>query len=305
MKNLDPKSIDIPLTVSSKNKNLYLKNYIEATKNTGRMFLFAGDQKIEHLNQDFYGPKISSQDSDPKHMFEIASKSRISAFATQLGLISRYGQNYKNINYVIKLNAKTNIVPTNRMDPISLAINSVEQVIEFKNNSKLNILGVGYTIFLGSNFETQMLTQASETVHQAHKNGLLAILWVYPRGNSVKNANSIEMIAGAAGVGVCLGADFIKVNPPEAKNNLESAKYLIQATSAAGNSGIICSGGTQENMETLIEKLYLQIHTGKTVGAAIGRNIHQRNLKDAIKLCNAIAAIVFDDTNVNEAKKLL
>ncbi len=302
---MNPKNILIPLTVPQKSKTLYIKNYLEATKNTGRLFLFAGDQKIEHLNHDFYGPNICPDNASPDHMFQIASKSKISAFATQLGLIARYGQNYKNINYVVKLNAKTSIVPDDKIDPISLAINTVEQVIEFKNNSKLNILGVGYTVFIGSEHEAQMLTQAAEVVYQAHKHGLLAILWIYPRGKAVKNRNSVEMIAGAAGVGACLGADFIKVNPPESLTDLEGAKLLIQATAAAGNSGVICSGGNQINSENLLEKLYHQIHTGKTSGSAIGRNIHQRDLKSAIKLCNAISAIIFENVTVKEAKKLL
>jgi fructose-bisphosphate aldolase/6-deoxy-5-ketofructose 1-phosphate synthase len=296
---LSIKNISIPLTVPQKNKNLYTKNYLEATQNTGRLFLFTGDQKIEHLNQDFYGPNICLQDACPDHMFQIASKSKISAFATHLGLIARYGQNYKNINYIVKLNAKTNLATG---DPLSLAINSVEQVVEFKNNSKLNILGVGYTIFIGSEHETQMLSQAAEIVYQAHKYGLLAVLWIYPRGKAVKNRNSIEMISGAAGVGACLGADFIKVNPP---TDLQSAKLLTQATAAAGNSGVICSGGSQIDAEQLLEKLYHQIHTGKTSGAAIGRNIHQRDLENAIKLCNAISAVIFENAEISEAKQIL
>lgn len=298
-------NIDTPLTVPPKSKKIYLKNYLEATKNTGQLFLFAGDQKIEHLNQDFYGPNISLQDSTPKHMFEIASKGKVGAFATQLGLVARYGQDYSDINYVIKLNAKSSIVPVEQKDPVSLTLTTVDDVLEFKNNSKLKIVGVGYTIYLGSEHEAMMLSQASQIVCQAHKHGLLAILWIYPRGKAVKNCNSIEMIAGAAGVGACLGADFIKINPPDAKNNAESAQLLTQATSAAGKSRIICSGGTQVTAEQILEKLYLQIHSGKTSGTAIGRNIHQRDLKNALKLCKAISAIIFDNASVNEAKKLL
>jgi fructose-bisphosphate aldolase/6-deoxy-5-ketofructose 1-phosphate synthase len=57
-----------------------------------RFFLFAGDQKVEHLNKDFFGEGIPESSCDPEHMFKIASQSPISAFATQLGLISLYGQ---------------------------------------------------------------------------------------------------------------------------------------------------------------------------------------------------------------------
>ncbi len=262
MKTLKIKNVLVPLSVPQKNKKFYIKNYLAATKNTGRLFLFAGDQKIEHLNQDFYGPDISIQDATPKHMFDIASKGNVGAFATQLGLITRYGQDYPNVNYIVKLNGKTNIVPVDQKDQVSLAITTVDEVMEFKNNSKLEIVGVGYTIYLGSEQEAIMLSQAAQIVYQAHKNGLLAVLWIYPRGKHIKNQNSAEIIAGAAGVGACLGADFIKVNPPEAPNPALMGKLLKQATLAAGRSGVICSGGPQESPDILLEALYQQIHVG-------------------------------------------
>jgi fructose-bisphosphate aldolase/6-deoxy-5-ketofructose 1-phosphate synthase len=305
MKILKTKDVLVPLTVPQKNRNTYIQNYLKATKNTGRLFLFAGDQKIEHLNEDFYGPGISSQDNDPKHMFEIADKGKVGVFATQLGLISRYGYDYKNVNYVVKLNAKTSIIPVTQKDPISSTLNTVEQVLEFKENSKLDIVGVGYTIYLGSEHESIMLSQASQIVYQAHKHGLLAILWIYPRGKYVKKQNSAEIIAGAAGVGACLGADFIKVNPPEAENIPLMGKLLKQATLAAGKSGVICSGGAKEDAKILLETLHQQIHSGGAVGTAIGRNLHQRDLNAALKLSRAISAIIFDDADVKTAKKLL
>ena len=52
-------NIAIPLTVPSEKKNDFIQNYTKATQGTGRMLLFAADQKIEHLNKDFYGTGIS------------------------------------------------------------------------------------------------------------------------------------------------------------------------------------------------------------------------------------------------------
>jgi len=43
--------VSIPANVSSEEE--FLKSFNEATKNTGNLMLFAGDQKIEHLNKDF------------------------------------------------------------------------------------------------------------------------------------------------------------------------------------------------------------------------------------------------------------
>ena len=80
----------VPLDVPPEAREIFRGNYREMTRGTGRLMLFAGDQKIEHMNDDFYGPGIHPDDADPEHLFRIAAKGRIGVFATQLGLISRY-----------------------------------------------------------------------------------------------------------------------------------------------------------------------------------------------------------------------
>jgi len=47
--------ISVPLDVPQDVKGTYIFNYQEITHKSGRLMLFAGDQKIEHLNDDFYG----------------------------------------------------------------------------------------------------------------------------------------------------------------------------------------------------------------------------------------------------------
>ncbi len=284
--------INVPLSVPKKMQNVYLQNYLMATRDTGKLFLFAGDQKIEHLNKDFYGSEIDKADADPEHLFKIASQGKVGVFATQLGLISLYGQNYKDVNYIVKLNAKTDLVSVKQKDPISFSLNTVDEVVEFKKNSGLNIVGVGYTIYLGSEFEGQMLAEASRAVLKAHENGLLAILWVYPRGKAVKNEKNAKIIAGAAGVAACLGADFVKVNPPKALDSKKSAQFLKQAVLAAGKTKIICSGGKQKKEKEFLKEISDLINIGGAKGVAIGRNLHQRCLADAVKLCKAIFKIL-------------
>jgi DhnA family fructose-bisphosphate aldolase class Ia len=39
-------------------------------------------------------------------------------------------------------------------------------------------------------------------------------------------------------------------------------------------------------------------------GNATGRNIHQKSLKEAVRMCNAIYAITVDGETVNEAMKI-
>jgi hypothetical protein len=45
---------NVPADVPNELQDLYIQNMDKATAGTGRMNLFACDQKIEHLNDDFY-----------------------------------------------------------------------------------------------------------------------------------------------------------------------------------------------------------------------------------------------------------
>ncbi len=55
MKTLSKNDVLVPADVPADMKNEYVKNFLAITHNSGKLMLFAGDQKIEHLNDDFYG----------------------------------------------------------------------------------------------------------------------------------------------------------------------------------------------------------------------------------------------------------
>ncbi|MDW5550609.1 aldolase [Methanosarcina sp.] len=293
----------VPLDVPKAKRETYLKNYMEITRESGKLMLFAGDQKVEHLNDDFYGEGVPEDDANPEHLFEIASKTKIGVFATQLGLIARYGMDYRNVPYLVKINSKTNLVKTSQADPFSNLWYDVDQVVKFKENSGLKILGVGYTVYLGSEFEAEMLVQAAQVVHNAHQHGMVSVLWLYPRGTAVKDEKDPHLIAGATGVGVCLGTDFAKVNYPE-KEGTNSAEAFKEAVKSAGRTKVVCAGGASDEVDDFLKKLHDQIHISGAMGSATGRNIHQKPLDEAIRMCNAIYAVTIEDATVKEALKI-
>ncbi len=293
----------VPLDVPKAKREAYLKNYMEITRESGKLMLFAGDQKVEHLNDDFYGEGIPEDDANPEHLFEIASKAKIGVFATQRGLIARYGMDYKNVSYLVKLNSKTNLVKTSQADPFSNLWYDVDQVVQFKENSGLNILAVGYTVYPGSEFEAEMLVQAAQVVYDAHQHGMVSVLWIYPRGVTVKDEKDPHLIAGATGVGACLGTDFVKVNYPE-KEGAKPAEVFKEAIKAAGRAKVVCAGGASDPVGDFLRKLHDQIHISGAMGSATGRNIHQKPLDEAIRMCNAIYAVTIEDATVEEALKI-
>ena len=296
------KDVRVPLDVPKKMRKEYIKNYLNITRNSGRLMLFAGDQKIEHLNNDFYGEGIHPDDANPEHLFKVASRARIGVLATQRGLIAKYGADYRDVQYLIKLNSKTNLIKTEQRDPLNGKITDIEEAIEFKKISDLKILGVGYTVYLGSEFEAEMLREASRMIFKAHENGLLTLLWMYPRGKAVKNEKDAHLIAGATGVAACLGTDFVKVNPPK-KEGEYLTEELREAVLAAGRTRVVCAGGSSVDVKAFLKRLYDQIQIG-IAGNATGRNIHQKSFKEAVAMCNAIYAITVEGKNVEEAFKV-
>ncbi len=300
---MDKLQIRVPLDVPPALRGSYRDNYSRITHGVGRLMLMAGDQKVEHLNGDFFGPNIAPEDADPEHLFRIASQARIGAFATQLGLITRYGMDYPQVPYLVKLNSKTNLVGTEQQDPVSRQWQTMEQLARFRAVSGLQILGVGYTIYPGSSREAEMLTEAARMIFEAHQQGLVTVIWAYPRGRAVAEERDAHLIAGVAGLVACLGADFVKLNPPKVETG-SPAEALKEAVLAAGRTGLICAGGKETNAEEFLTRLRQQIHISGAAGNATGRNIHQRPLEEAVQFCNAISAITLDDASVSEAMKI-
>lgn len=267
----------IPADIPPNKLNIYRENYNAITKNSKNLFLFAGDHKLEHLNP-----------LNPEKLFNLAQSNEIGAFATHLGLIARYGIRYKTINYIAKLNGKTNLIPQKDKDPLSTLLWSVNDALNLIQTNKLLIRGVGYTIYLGSEYESIMLQQAAHIIQQAHQNGLIAILWIYPRGKAVHNEQSVDIITGAAGIATSLGADFVKIKAPEGKPEL-----LQSVVKSAGNTGVICSGGEKKETDQFLRTVQDQMSLGKIAGCAIGRNIYEHQTKDAQKIITKLSKLIY------------
>ncbi len=299
--------VRVPADVPASARDAYIENYLKATRGTGRLMLFACDQKIEHLNDDFYGEGIAPEDADPEHLFRIGSQGVIGVLAGQRGLIAQYAADYPGINYLVKMNSKTHLVKSSAKDPAkhqddpySPQLYDLQTVLDLKDNG-VNVVGVGYTIYLGSEYESQMMTEAGQLIADAHSVGLIVVLWIYPRGRAVPDEKDPHLIAGAAGVAVSLGADFVKVNPPKGTEEKSSAELLVEASKAAGRTGLVCAGGSTVAADVFLRQLWEQIHVGGAKGNATGRNIHQRSLDEAVRLTKAISAITLGDWSVEDA----
>jgi DhnA family fructose-bisphosphate aldolase class Ia len=280
-------NLAIPADVPSDVHQQFIDNYQAITRGFHRLFLFACDQKMEHIALNSALDVVG-----PDHFFTIAAGGSVGVMAAHLGLIARYGKRYPNLNYLIKINGKTDLMRTEQKDPFSSLLWSIENVIRFKEVSGLAIRAIGITVYIGSESESVMLAQAAQAIFQAHQHGLVTVVWLYPRGRALINDRSSVVVLGAVNVAACLGADFVKVNlPNDAHENLDS--ILQKLRQAAGETKIIIAGGPVQDDTLVLELVRKLIDKAGIAGVAFGRNLHQRPLDQAQLLAQKLAAILY------------
>lgn len=223
----------------------------------GKALILAYDQGMEHgPEQDF-----DENNVDPKYVIDIAKESKVTALAVGKGIAEKYNKEIRKskIPLIVKLNGKTSLY---NGEPVSRPTGTVEEAL------KLGAKAVGYTIYIGSQHESEMFRDFSRIQKKAHENRLPVVLWVYPRGKSVKNEKSRKNLSYASRAGLELGADIVKV-----KYNGKS-KDLEWISKAAGKTKVVIAGGTKSKEKEFLKQVK-EISSSGAIGMAIGRNIWQ------------------------------
>ena len=222
----------------------------------GKMAFLACDQGMEHGPEDF-----NERNIDPHFIYEIAIKTGFNAVIFGRGIAEHYHSDYKGqIPLIVKLNGHSRFNKPNSWGHQNCG---VDEALEF------GAAAVGYTIHLGSPSEHEMFKEFGGIVRDAHKAGIPAIAWVYPRGPQVDDPNTGAMVAYAARVGMELGADVVKVYNP---HNDEGA--LHWAGLCAGKTKVVISGGDHVSPEAYAEECRTIMRAG-LAGVAVGRNVWQ------------------------------
>jgi class I fructose-bisphosphate aldolase len=223
----------------------------------GRGILLAYDHGFEHGPVDFDEKSV-----DPVWVMDIADSGYFTGVVCQKGIAAKYyDKNVRKVPLILKLNGQTSFHKDE--EPISLQNCTVDEAVS------LGAVGVGYTIFVGSDHEQEMIKEFSTIEKEAHTKGLIVIGWMYPRGKHVKNETSKETLAYAARLGLELNADAVKI---KYTGETESFKWVVES---AGKAKVFVVGGPKmENIEELIGNAKEIIEAG-AVGFAIGRNIWQ------------------------------
>jgi fructose-bisphosphate aldolase, class I len=238
----------------------------------GKFFFLAYDQGLEHGPSDFNDKNV-----DPKYIINIAEKGKYTGIIFQKGIAEKYNREIKDskVPLIVKLNGKTNLF---KGEPIARQLCTVKEAIG------LGASAVGYAIYLGSDYEDEMLQEFENIQREAHAKNLPVIAWIYPRGKSVKGKSKKELMVYAARTGLEIGADIAKIH------YAGTIKDLKWAVESAGKTKIVIAGGIKKNEKELLNQIKEIMNAG-CAGLAIGRNVWQN--KKPLEITKKISKIIW------------
>ena len=178
---------------------------------TGYLSILPVDQGIEHSAGASFAP--NPQYFDPENIVKLAIEGGCNAVASTFGILGAMSRKYAHkIPFIVKINHNELLTLPNKFDQILFGT-----VREAYN---LGAVGVGATIYFGSDESTRQITEISEAFAEAHELGMACILWCYLRNPKFKTPEgdmhaSADLTAQANHIGVTIQADIIKQKLPE------------------------------------------------------------------------------------------
>lgn len=269
---------------------------------TGKVVILPVDQGFEHGPVRSFAPNVAS--FDPHYHFELAIEAGLSAYAAPLGMLEAGAGTFAGaIPTILKINSSNSLLsPTNQPNQAITAT--------VKDALRLGCIGVGFTIYPGSDHSLDMMEEIKEITAEAKSLGLIVLIWSYPRGAGIskEGETAIDITSYAAHMGVLLGAHIVKVKPPkihieqsEAKkyyekyqidiSDLEARVRHVKQCCFNGRRLVIFSGGESKADEDIYKEV-TSIHKGGGDGVIIGRNSFQRSKEEALKLLDNIISIL-------------
>jgi class I fructose-bisphosphate aldolase len=271
-----------------------------ALAGTGKLVILPVDQGFEH------GPgrsfAMNPPAYDPRYHFELAIEAGCSAYAAPLGFLEAGAREFAGqVPLILKLN--NHDVLLEEKDPDQAITGSVRDAV------RLGCIGIGFTIYPGSEHRLEMYTQLRALAEEAKASGLAVVVWSYPRGSglSKEGETATDVTAYAAHIAAQLGAHVIKVKLPTGhleqgaakkvyeKENVplgtlaERVRHVVQAT-FAGRRIVIFSGGAADTDQAVFDQVRA-IRDGGGFGSIIGRNSFQRHRADAVKFLSTVIGI--------------
>jgi class I fructose-bisphosphate aldolase len=282
---------------------------------TGYLSILPVDQGIEHSAAASFAK--NPEYFDPKNLAELAIEAGCSAIATTLGALGILSRKYAHkIPFIVKINHNELLTYPNSYDQSIFA--SVEQAFD------LGAVGIGATIYFGSEGSRRQITEISEAFAHAHSLGMFTVLWCYLRNSAFKKEGTDYHVAAdltgqANHIGVTIEADLVKQKQPEnnggflALNFGKTDKLVYEELTTdhpidltrwqvvncyMGRIGLINSGGESKGSDDLAQAVRTAVINKRAggMGLIVGRKAFQRPMKEGIELLNAVQDVFLDSS---------
>ena len=273
---------------------------------TGYLSILPVDQGIEHSGAASFAP--NPDHFDPAKIVELAIEGGCNGVASTFGVLGAISRKYAHrIPMILKLNHNEMLTYPNTFDQVMYA--------SVKDAYNLGAVGVGATIYFGSDMGMRQLMEVTEAFSLAHELGMFTVLWCYLRNPAFKKDKDYSVSADLTGqanhIGVTIEADIIKQKQPEnnggynalkfgkthkkvyeeltSDNPIDLTRYQV-ANCYMGRMGLINSGGASSGDTDLAQAVRTAVINKRAGGTGMisGRKAFQRPLKDGVELLNAI-----------------
>jgi fructose-bisphosphate aldolase, class I len=280
---------------------------------TGYLSILPVDQGIEHSAAASFSRNPAY--FDPKNLVELAIEGGCNAVATTLGVLGMVARRYAHkIPFIAKLNHNELLTYPSKYDQIMFG--SPAEAYE------LGAVGVGATIYFGSDEATRQIQEVSEAFQEAHSLGMFTVLWCYLRNNAFKKDGvdyslAADLTGQANHLGVTIEADIIKQK--QAENNggyntigfgrtdplvydqlttdhpIDLTRWQV-VNCYMGRIPLINSGGESHGESDLAQAVRTAVINKRAGGAGLisGRKAFQRPTKEGVALLQTIQDVYRD-----------
>ncbi len=286
---------------------------------TGYVSILPVDQGIEHSAGASFAPNPVY--FDPENIVRLAIEGGCNGVASTYGVLGAVARKYAHkIPFILKFNHNELLSYPNTHDQIPFA--------SIQNAWDMGCIGVGATIYFGSEGSNRQIQEVTEAFSYAHELGMLTILWCYVRNSAFKidgvnHEASADLTGQANHLGVTIEADIIKQKQPTSNGGyaalnyggssygkfderiytklasdhpIDLTRYQV-ANCYMGRCGLINSGGASgsNDLQQAVKTAVINKRAGG-MGLISGRKAFQRPMDDGVGILNAIQDVYLDSS---------
>ena len=283
--------------------------------NSGYCNIFPVDQGIEHSAGASFAPNPIY--FDPENIIKLAIEAGCNGVASTFGVLGIMSRKYAHkIPFIVKINHNEFLSYPNTFDQTMFGT--------IKSAWNMGAVGVGATIYWGSEESRKQLKEVSEAFEYAHELGLMTILWCYTRNNAFKvdgvdYHTSADFTGQANHLGVTIQADIIKqklltnnggylaskhdktsplvYSKLTTDHPIDLCRYQV-LNCYSGRVGLINSGGESKGSSDLADAVTTAVINKRAggMGLILGRKAFQRPMSEGISMLQQIIDVYLDES---------